>query len=214
MALVLANCVVWGNTGGDIEAARSTTADVSYCCIGGDTVWPGENNISEDPLFVDVGSFDFQGFTESRLPDFVVEPPDYRLQPASPAINAGNPMNAPGTDIEGNVRPCGAGVDMGAYEAGDCSAPGSFRRGDCNGDGQVLGQVTDAVFLLNYNFASGTEPPCLAACDADGDGRVTGQLTDAVYLLNFNFLGGPAPVPARLLVRSYRPILRRRGRVL
>jgi hypothetical protein len=72
-------------------------------------------------------------------------------------------------------------------------AAGPFLRGDCNGDGQVAGQVTDAVFLLNFNFTGGPEPPCLAACDANGDGQVSGQVTDAIYLLQFNFLGGPAP---------------------
>jgi hypothetical protein len=73
-----------------------------------------------------------------------------------------------------------------------------FLRGDCNGDGKVTGQVTDAVYLLNFNFLGGRAPPCLSACDANGDGRVLGQVTDAVYLLNFNFLGGrapPAPFP-------------------
>ena len=54
--------------------------------------------------------------------------------------------------------------------------------------------MTDAVFLLNYNFSAGAKPPCLAACDANGDGRVEGQVTDAVYLLTFNFLAGPSPV--------------------
>ena len=82
---------------------------------------------------------------------------------------------------------------MGAYESGDC-LPLLFLRGDCNGDGQVTGQVTDAVYLLNYSFTGGTTPPCLAACDANGDGQVAGSVTDGVYLLNFNFLGGPAPV--------------------
>ena len=70
-----------------------------------------------------------------------------------------------------------------------------FLRGDCNGDSQVEGQVTDAVYLLNYNFLGQEEPPCLAACDANGDGRVEGQVTDAVYLLTHNFLGGAPPVP-------------------
>ncbi len=69
-----------------------------------------------------------------------------------------------------------------------------FLRGDCNGDGQAEGQVTDAVFLLTYNFLGGPKPACLAACDANGDGRVEGQVTDAVYLLTFNFLGGSPPV--------------------
>jgi len=76
------------------------------------------------------------------------------------------------------------------------SAPsgiGPFIRGDCNGDGAVTGQVTDAVFLLNYNFLGGPAPPCSAACDINGDGAWTGQVTDAVYILNYNFLGGPSP---------------------
>jgi len=73
-----------------------------------------------------------------------------------------------------------------------------FIRGDCNGDGQVTGQVTDAVFLLNYNFLGMGAPPCSAACDVNGDGSWTGQVTDAVYILNYNFMGmtpPPAPFP-------------------
>ena len=66
-----------------------------------------------------------------------------------------------------------------------------FLRGDCNADGDTRG-VTDALFLLNFNFGGGREPPCLAACDANGDGD-TGGMTDAVYLLSFKFLGTPPP---------------------
>jgi hypothetical protein len=69
-----------------------------------------------------------------------------------------------------------------------------FIRGDCDGDGKVAGRVTDAVFLLSYNFQGGAKPPCLAACDANGDGLATGQVADAVYLLQYSFLGGPPPV--------------------
>ncbi|MBI4603493.1 MAG: hypothetical protein HY721_16195 [Planctomycetes bacterium] len=68
----------------------------------------------------------------------------------------------------------------------------AFVRSDCNGNGD-LGGVTDAVFLLSYNFHGGPEPLCLAACDANGDGQLTGQVTDAVYLLAYSFLGGLAP---------------------
>ncbi|MBI4606753.1 MAG: hypothetical protein HY721_32720 [Planctomycetes bacterium] len=70
-----------------------------------------------------------------------------------------------------------------------------FVRGDCNGDGEVTGQVSDAVTLLAYSFLGSPAPPCLAACDADGDGQVAGVVTDAVYLLSFNFLGGAPPPP-------------------
>lgn len=69
-----------------------------------------------------------------------------------------------------------------------------FVRGDCDGDGAVAGVVTDAIFILNFNFLGGTSPGCLAACDADGDGEAQGVVTDAVFLLNFNFLGGLAPL--------------------
>ena len=72
---------------------------------------------------------------------------------------------------------------------------GPFTRGDCNGDGNVIGQVGDAVFVLNFNFTGGPRPGCMAACDSNGDGNVIGQVGDAIYTLNFNFLGGP-PIPA------------------
>ena len=67
-----------------------------------------------------------------------------------------------------------------------------FVRGDCDGDGQVSGSVTDAVFMLQFNFVGSVKPTCIAACDVTGDGD-TGGVTDAVYLLNYNFLGGPPP---------------------
>jgi hypothetical protein len=70
-----------------------------------------------------------------------------------------------------------------------------FLRGDCNGDGTLLGLISEGVFLLNFNFLGGATPPCLAACDADGDGSVAGQVTDALHILNHAFLGGPPPAP-------------------
>ncbi|MFP6737182.1 MAG: glycoside hydrolase family 18 protein [Planctomycetota bacterium] len=72
-----------------------------------------------------------------------------------------------------------------------------FIRGDCNTDAMI--DLTDAVYLLNYNFTGGPAPACAAACDADGDGQINGTVTDALYLLSFSFLGGappPAPFPA------------------
>jgi hypothetical protein len=69
----------------------------------------------------------------------------------------------------------------------------SFRRGDCNADGAPYGFLSDASYLLRYNFLGGPAPLCPAACDADGDGRITGTVADAVYLLQHGFLGGPPP---------------------
>ncbi|MEM7262368.1 MAG: hypothetical protein AAF488_10300, partial [Planctomycetota bacterium] len=67
-----------------------------------------------------------------------------------------------------------------------------FARADCNGDGDLDG-ISDAVFLLAFNFLGGDHPPCLAACDVDSDGRVGGSVSDALYLLLHHFLGGPPP---------------------
>jgi hypothetical protein len=46
---------------------------------------------------------------------------DYHLSMTSPAVDSGTAMNAPAGDLEGNARPAGPGVDIGAYER--CSAP-------------------------------------------------------------------------------------------
>ena len=79
-----------------------------------------------------------------------------------------------------------------------------FIRGDCNTDAVI--DLTDAVYLLNYNFTGGPPPTCIAACDADGDGEISGQVTDALYLLSFSFLGGaPPPAPFPVCGAAARP---------
>jgi MYXO-CTERM domain-containing protein len=41
---------------------------------------------------------------------------DYHLSATSPALEAGTSMNAPASDLDGNARPAGTGIDIGAYE--------------------------------------------------------------------------------------------------
>ena len=71
------------------------------------------------------------------------------------------------------------------------SAPpgGVFRRGDSNASGDL--NITDGVFVLNYLFLGGPEPPCQDAADSDDNGQL--NITDGVRILNYLFLGGPAP---------------------
>jgi hypothetical protein len=126
---------------------------------------------------------------EYEFPDYIEVAPDFHLQSDSPCIDAGTSDGAPTFDIEGNLRPCGTGVDIGAYEFGDCGAALQFRRGLIDSNEAV--DLTDPVYLLNYLFASGPPPSCPKAADVNDTGNL--DLTDAVYLLGHLFLGGPPP---------------------
>jgi hypothetical protein len=179
-APTLTNCIVWRNVPGAL-CGRETH------CLSRD-----------DPRFVHPGTFDFERFKtvtiggeECQLPDFVVDVPDYRLRPDSPAIDAGTSDGAPETDIAGcpRCREEDCDIDIGIHEYVDSET--RFVRGDCNGDGDSAGEA-DAVFLLQYLFLGSETPPCLAACDVDTDGDIA-SVTDAIYILSFHFLGGPAP---------------------
>ena len=64
-----------------------------------------------------------------------------------------------------------------------------FRRGDSNASGDL--NITDGVYVLNYLFLGGPEPPCQDAADSDDNGTL--NITDGVRILNYLFLGGPAP---------------------
>ncbi|MBN1421241.1 MAG: hypothetical protein JXP34_20880 [Planctomycetes bacterium] len=66
-----------------------------------------------------------------------------------------------------------------------------FIRGDVNADGLMT--IGDPIALLNYQFASGAEPPCLDAGDIDDNGVFT--IGDAVTLLNYQFASGIPPAP-------------------
>jgi hypothetical protein len=199
---VLVNCIVWGNDPEPIGVRDGSLPDVSYCCTDGDGAWPGDGNFSADPLLLGTGEFDFDRYVtvtidgwEGSLPDFIVVEPDYHIQAGSPCSDAGTNEGAPTTDIEGSGRPCGGGVDVGAYEAGGCAASDdTFRRGDANNDGRI--DVADAVSTLWYVVGQGPVPSCLDAADANDDGVL--NIADGIYILHYLFAGGPAvPRPYR-----------------
>jgi len=105
---VLTNCILWGNTGGQIYVMGFGGLNLNYCNIQGG--WAGDGNINADPNFVDAdGPDDIIGTEDDNL----------RLLYGSPCINAGDNNAVPPeitTDIDGNPRIVNGTVDMGAYE--------------------------------------------------------------------------------------------------
>ena len=93
------NCIFWGNSapsGPQVDGGEDPSAVVTYSCV--QNGYTGTGNISADPLLVNPAGGDLH------------------LQGSSPCVDTGTPSGAPFTDIEGNTRPQGSGIDMGAYE--------------------------------------------------------------------------------------------------
>jgi hypothetical protein len=65
-------------------------------------------------------------------------------------------------------------------------------RGDIDGN-NVL-NLTDAIYLNNYLFLGGPQPPtCEEVWDVNDDDTVNGA--DSIFLLNYLFQGGAPPTP-------------------
>lgn len=109
----LKNCLIWQNVAPDEPVFKSqiysnftppqVDFSTTYSLI--QNGYPGTGNLNTDPLFVDPALGNF------------------RLQPTSPAVNAGSPdiTDLLPTDITGNPRIQGNRVDMGAYEFTGCT---------------------------------------------------------------------------------------------
>ncbi len=63
--------------------------------------------------------------------------------------------------------------------------------GDIDGNGEGP-DIADVVYLTSWMFASGPEPPNLAAVNVDGQGGA-GDIADLVYLVAYMFSEGPDP---------------------
>ncbi len=169
----LTNCILWDNV------PESAAAWIPHCIVG------------HDPAFVRPGQYDFERFVSVEIrgstyefPDVILHEPDLRLRESSIAIDAGTDEYTLSTDANGNGRPCGAAVDVGAYEYGGCSAQ-RFKRGDTNGDDTA--NLADAVAVLEYVFLDGRQLACADAADVNDDSSI--NVADAVALLSYLFLG-------------------------
>jgi hypothetical protein len=93
----LNNCILFYNQP-DNYNTFGPFYSMNNCCTTPD-LGRGRDNITSEPVFVDLAGGDF------------------RLQPNSPCINTGNNIYAPiGSDLAANPRVVGGAVDIGAYE--------------------------------------------------------------------------------------------------
>ncbi len=94
------NNILWRNGSEEKPRDVSGACSVRFCDVSqGPAAVNGTNNFLVDPLF------------------FNEESGDYHLRPESPCVDRGDALGAPNEDIDGNIRPKGAGVDIGAHEA-------------------------------------------------------------------------------------------------
>jgi hypothetical protein len=89
------NCIFWGDATGEFDIYSGTPA-ANYCDIQGG--FAGQGNLQNDPRFVNPADGDFH------------------IQPSSPCVDRGTLTTAPEIDFDGDPRPSGDGIDIGADE--------------------------------------------------------------------------------------------------
>jgi len=71
-------------------------------------------------------------------------------------------------------------------------------RGDVDGDSNPDINIADLVFLVNYFFKEGPEPPCYDEANLVADEEL--NIADLVYLVNYMFKEGPEPPPCHIVL--------------
>ncbi len=137
-------------------------------------------SIDGDATVIGLTAWQAQGYGASSFAaapaELFVSPGfDYHLLASGPAVDAGTSIGAPADDLDGGVRPVGAGVDLGSYEmqlleCGDggadpgeqCGEPGLSCSDPCTGCVQCVCALTPPV--CGDGLLCGGEQ-----CESDGD---------------------------------------------
>ncbi|MBI4603155.1 MAG: VWA domain-containing protein [Planctomycetes bacterium] len=122
------------------------------------------------------GAFQPLGTVRFRLTPCAVFPPMMWL----PEARIGSVTHR-STVVDAGFNDHHPALEVGLYE---------FVRGNSNNDRFV--DISDPIHTLNWLFAKGDEPNCLAAADANNDSAV--DISDPIYTLSFLF-GGGRPIP-------------------
>jgi PKD repeat protein len=152
------NCIIGaGEVTHDAVLTDYDPADIrlTHCNVG--EPWAGAGNLSADPRYL------------SRAGG------NYRLQPASPCIDAGADTGA-SPDLDGAARPQGVSPDIGAYEAGALRA--DFEAVTPRSGRSPLAVMFSAA--LSGGAASGT----WFEWDLDGDGAIDRSGTGLVSVVH------------------------------
>ena len=172
-SLSMVNSVVWGNAADtafdEIYVSATAVMNADYSNIRIDEpgqLWAGDGNMNVDPLFVSARD-------PANAPDFGG---DYHLRHDSPVINAGtdNGTSFPGIpadDIDGDARPEGSGLDMGADE---------YLTSTSDSDGDGYGDGVDCEKLDSAIHPGVTEGPLAAAVCRDGVDNDCDGLVDRI----------------------------------
>jgi len=166
------NTILWGNTAnsGKQLYRGSGNLAVMYCDVEGG--FAGIVNpqtyyecIEEDPLFVDA------------------ENGDYHLTANSPCIDKGAEQFAPPTDIEGNPRPFGEGVDIGAYEYSGPRPPIAHPQ-------SVVTEVNTPVSIILTGSSPNGGDLTFIIVTQPVNGTLSGTPPHLTYTPNQDFIGG------------------------
>ncbi|MDH3889779.1 MAG: VCBS repeat-containing protein [candidate division Zixibacteria bacterium] len=135
------------------------------------------------------GSFDFQLATDIEFNNLVAI-----------ATPSGSYLHSPPLDTAladlyyWRVKPVGAAEYSCVYpfnlRLADCLVGGNVDHDD---DGIIA--LWDLVWLIDFIFKGGPEPPNLDEANINGLGAI--DIADLVYLVDYLFTGGPPPVPCR-----------------
>ena len=159
------------STGIGVSPSPGVTVTLSNNSVVAGTPYAG---VAEGPGSVYTSSSSFVAST------------DFHLQSTSPLIDAGTASGAPDHDFDGNVRPSGAGFDIGAYEFGSAftlptadAGPDQTFTADSSGTANVtLTGVGGPGGTLTYRWSEGTTTLATTA-------GFTHSFSTGVHLLTF-----------------------------